>query len=635
MDSRKVAEELEKLAFDFVIKQRKIRFEDNGQDYSYSRKLDEKLHGREHELAIHIISPFHENCNNLELLRMQSMGRDELLVIMPSDDLLVRDLIMYRQTVKYIQHATSQQPKDAIKRIIAEKGQANQERYAEIKRKVNTLLGKSHLIISASDVDISSEDGQSKIIKGFQALIKRVYPNLAMLRDINYQEKDIPVILEKVQQDILAAGNLPETEQEMLSFINSNKRGGIRTTIKLLLEKFEHKPYGWYYSAILCTLANLCARGKIEVRVDGNIQEDAELAGALRNTHGHHNTVLEPQIEYSASQIRALKELHAEFFDTQPDASEANALGNETCTAMDELRQELEKLYTQHSTYPFLNQLKPAIDKLREYKGKPYNWFLTELKNDENELLDLKDDLIEPVRRFMAGSQKSIYDAAQTFVQDQKENFTYINGSESQAVVDALIDKDCFQGNRIQQLKGLLDTLKTQVEEQLNTEIDAAREAIENKRKLFCALEEFRKISEEQQQQLTQSFDLISTTIADQTLIALVRDKLRSFEDNKYSQLLAQLINLATPQEPGDDSHDDLQTGKNSDEKSHNEDSKEAGKVIPDPKPKPKVQIIPHSQIKVSFDKVLLVDEGDIDRYLTAMREALIAQINDGKKVQV
>lgn len=640
VDSRKVSEVLEKLVFDSVISQRKIRFEDNGQDYTYSRKLDDKLHGREYELAIHVFSPFHENCGNLKMLRMQSMGIDELRVIMPSDDVLVRDLIMHEQTVKYLRLAHSQQPKEAIQGILTEKARVNEKRYINLKQKVSTLLGKANLIISASDVEINSEDGQSKIIKGFQALINRVYPNLAMLRDITYQEQDIPVILESVQQNLLAAGSLPETEQEMLSFINSNKKQGVRTTVKLLLEKFERKPYGWYYAAILCTLASLCARGKIEVRIDGNIQEDSDLAAALRNTHGHNNVVLEPQIDFSASQIRALKEFHAEFFDTQPDASEAKALGNETSAAMDELRQELEKLYARGSEYPFLYQLKPVINKLSEYKGKPYTWFLTELTNDEDDLLDLKEDLIEPIRRFMAGSQKSIYDSAQAFTKSQEQNFSYIEGSETQVVLEALNDQDCFKGNRMQQLKGSLDALKARVDEQLNAEIDAARTAIEGKKSMFCALEEFGKITEEQQQQLTQAFNIASTSVANQTLIALVRDKLRSFEENEYSRLLEQLIALATPQESEESEEKQVDTEEvntGSQGSSHNEGSSETGKVkpAPKPKPKPKVQIIPSSQIKVSFDKPLLTDEGDVDRYVTSMREALIAQINDGKKVQV
>ena len=39
---------------------------------------------------------------------------------------------------------------------------------------------------------------------------------------------------------------------------------------------------------------------------------------ALRNAHGHGNVVLEPQVEFTASQVRALKEFFEDFFDAPP-----------------------------------------------------------------------------------------------------------------------------------------------------------------------------------------------------------------------------------------------------------------------------------------------------------------------------
>src|SRR3972149_7003588 len=103
VESSDVSEELAKIIFDLVIKNRKIRYEENGQDYPFTKKLDDKLMGRGQELAIHIISPFHENSGNEQILRMQSMGRDELVVIMPPDDRMILDLLMHKRTAKYIQ----------------------------------------------------------------------------------------------------------------------------------------------------------------------------------------------------------------------------------------------------------------------------------------------------------------------------------------------------------------------------------------------------------------------------------------------------------------------------------------------------------------------------------------------------
>ena len=74
VESATVADELAKFVFDLVLKDRKIRYDDNGQDYAFSRKLDDALFGREYEIGIHVISPFHEHAGNLPILRMQSMG---------------------------------------------------------------------------------------------------------------------------------------------------------------------------------------------------------------------------------------------------------------------------------------------------------------------------------------------------------------------------------------------------------------------------------------------------------------------------------------------------------------------------------------------------------------------------------
>ncbi|HNN29994.1 MAG TPA: BREX system P-loop protein BrxC, partial [Agitococcus sp.] len=96
VDINDVVNELQKIVFDQIIKQTKIRYS-NQQDYNFTRKMDDRLYSREYELAIHIISPFNENAANNTNLRMQSMGRDELRVIMPADARLMNDLLMYKR----------------------------------------------------------------------------------------------------------------------------------------------------------------------------------------------------------------------------------------------------------------------------------------------------------------------------------------------------------------------------------------------------------------------------------------------------------------------------------------------------------------------------------------------------------
>ena len=55
----------------------------------------------------------------------------------------------------------------------------------------------------------------------------------------------------------------------------------------------------------------------------------------------------------------------------------------------------------------------------------------------------------------------------------------------------------------------------------------------------------------------------------------------------------------------------------------------------PTPAPEPRIEYVPGSAVKVSFGKAWLADETDVDRYLEAMREALLEEIRKGKRIQV
>ena len=627
VESSDVAAELEKIVFDHVIKQRKIRYDENGQDYPFSRKLDDRLHGREYELAIHVISPFHENAESESILRMQSMGRDELLILMPADERLVRDILMYKRTEKYIRQNISITQQEAVKRILTDKGFQNRERYAELQQRVQSLMGKAKLFVAGGDIEIGSEDAQTRVLRGFHELISRAYPNLRMLRGITYTENDIAKCLKHSQQGLFGndATSLAESEQELLAFIQSNNRGGVRTTLKNLLEKFERKPYGWYYAAVLCTLANLCARGKVEVRTDGNLLEEDELERELRKTHGYGNVVLEPQVEFTASQVRALKEFFEDFFDAPPRASEAKALGKETGTALQDLMHQLTPLAAQASQYPFLNALTPVLEKLGELTGKPYTWYLTELTRQEDALLDMKESVIDPVRKFMSGPQKGIFDNARKFVQTQEPNFAYIEGDETAQVVASLTDPECFKGNRMQQVKTQVETLQEKVTAQIEAEIANAKETVAALKGRLCGMAEFDALNGDQQEQITRPFNEFNAAIERQKLIAVIRDTLRRFEESDYQRLLSQMTSWAQPAPAPEPAPQPGNTAR----------TDEGTKPTPPAKPEPRIEYVPSRSVKVSFDKAWLADETDVERYLESMREALLDEIRKGKRIQI
>ena len=81
--------------------------------------------------------------------------------------------------------------------------------------------------------------------------------------------------------------------------------------------------------------------------------------------------------------------------------------------------------------------------------------------------MELKEQLIDPVRKFMAGSQKDIFDQAREFVRAQEPNFPYLTSDDTAQVTGTLNDPECFRGNHIQQLKTQVEALQDKVTAQV------------------------------------------------------------------------------------------------------------------------------------------------------------------------
>lgn len=612
VEASDVADELKKLVFDLTLKP-KIRAETGSQDYPYSKKLDDRLHGREHELTIHVISPFHEHIENHTALQMQNMGRDELLVILPADDRLVRDLLMYKRTEKYVNQNLSLTQKEAVQRILMDKRFQSNEREVALQQLVKSLMAKARLYVAGTEVEIGSTDPQTRITQGFYELLSRTYPNLGMLRGKQYTENDIPQCLRRSEDSLAGTDviSLSEAEQEVLAHIQSNQRSGLRSTLKNLTERFERKPYGWSYAAVLCTLAYLCARGKVEVRSDGNLLEGTDLERGLRNSNAHGNLILEPQVEFSASQTRALKAFFEDFFDAPPKANEAKALGQETAVAFQNLAHELKPFLAQASQYPFLKALEPVLELLTALTGKPYQWFLTDLKRQENDLLDAKEKQLDPIRRFMSGPQKTIFSQAFQFVQSQASNFAYVEQADALTLQSLLQSLDIFKGQQLQQLMALHTGLQTQIQVKLKAEIEQAEATVDSLQNRLCEMPEFTDLSPEQQAEITQSFNKVKASITRFDVIPTIRDLPRRFEESEYQQLLNKLSRWT-----------------------QQKTKKPEGAGDKEPEP-PKIEYVSSRTLKVKFEKAWLADESDVDGYLASMRKALVAEIKQGKRIQI
>ena len=345
-------------------------------------------------------------------------------------------------------------------------------------------------------------------------------------------------------------------------------------------------------------------------------------------------------MEFTTGQTKKLKEFYSEYFDKVAHATEAKALAKETQVAFTKQKQELERLSVQVERYPFLRALNNVIADLSELANKPYQWFVTELVREEDKWLDdYKDDLVDPIVRFMKGGNKDKLDQARQLITEHSADLSYVQASEQQAIESALVDPKIYKGNAIQVLVKNMQSLQAKLDEAIAQEREAAIGKVTALEDKVHQYDGYLSLNDEQQSKVSEQFEQARQRIEGVTQIAVIRDNARNFEDQQYSNLLQQISDWnepapePTPPAPGP--NDDNSGAGNED------NGDDSGDKVPDskrptaPPPKPKAEIVGATELTVSFNKPLLENEDDISAYINSYKQALIDTVKQGKKVRV
>jgi hypothetical protein len=223
----------------------------------------------------------------------------------------------------------------------------------------------------------------------------------------------------------------------------------------------------------------------------------------------------------------------------------------------------------------------------------------------------------------MNGSQKDIYTDARKYIKDQEANFSYIETEEVQQINITLLDAECYKGNKIQGLKTLLDTLKGNVDKKISAIRTQTVNTIQSMQTRMQSMDDYAKLPDVRQNDLNKPYQDLVDHINQQPLIAVINDKMRHFEEDGYQKLLQQMVFWANPTQNENSCSDKTGSGD------AGTDS-DAGRVKEDA-----AIYVAAKKVPVDFNKAYLSNEEELDLYLAKLREALLDEINQGKKVTV
>jgi hypothetical protein len=518
--------------------------------------------------------------------------------VLPGDsERILADLRLQLKTEKYIKRAHGSSRTAIEQTILQAKGTQNAEREKEIVERLRSAVGRATLIHNAGILDVSATDPVGRIGDGFQRVIAATYTNLALLGGKTFSEQQLSTLVNPPDGGLIddVASLLTVPGEDVLGHLEMRGKRHEQVTMKHLLEKYTIKPYGWDQWSVAAAVAYLAGGSKIEITLNGKLLKRTEITGALRNTQSYPNMVIAPQRVFDQKTVSAFRKFVVDLTD-------------EGAIPKDPV--ELKGLAT-GSRYPFIEQLDEPIQMLDDMCDHPAEWFITDFPGAD-QLLDAKDNVIDPIKQFFNGAQRGIYDNATSFMQANQSNIGYLHAGASDAVALLLDDPQVFRGAKINQL----GTAVIALEEWIATVVDDQRaEAIEeiNARwEQVPASKAFLDASENAQRSVTSKAQAVIDRVRSEAQIPVIRNIAATFTDTTYPEILDELA-AAAPEPP---------VIPGPDEKS----------ILP-PAPAPPKQTIAIKRLALPGAGEVLENAEDVERYLGQLRQTLLATINDNKRI--
>lgn len=612
IDETQVSDLLCRILFTDVLKDPKIRYDENGQDYAYAKRLDEQLIGRDADVAINIITTEHHDHGDANTLAIRSFGKPELVVILPADTRLNDQARLHLKTQKYIQQNSGSG--DATRKVVLElRNQQNGLRRNEMQVLANDYLSKSPLYLNGKRLDTVGEgDPRNRFGKASQELIKFAFPSLHMLKG-TYDEETLKKALFDADDLLAGIDRVSEAEQEILTYVLRNQNNGERTSIEEILKAFGKRPYGWYPMAVLTLVARLFRMGKIELR--GPELLDARGAfDRLKNSRQHGSVRARMQEVIDPAHVSALKDFHRDFFDRTNAGTDARSVGTSTAEAMGAEAQLLAGLLDDVRLYAFLEPLRPVAVRVSALSVKDHVFLINHLADYRDELLTAKDDLLSPIKSFMHGAQRTAYDEAIKFLREEQANFTDLPPEEVQPLIDLAASTSPFRGNVLPNAKAAVAKLRTLLTELLKAEREAAGTVLTDHEARVRGVSEFASLDDAQQKRVLVATETARRAIQAARFVSGIRDRLQRYLNIDYPAQLELIAQLSAPPPP----------------------PRPPGPTDDPPPPRPpKVKVVPSAQLRTRCTLAVVANETDLKVWLDALHDAAKAELDKGHRISL
>ena len=628
-------------------------------DFRCELMIDGTAQGRPCPITLHVVTPLDDASLDAKILR-SSGEREQVRVILGDDSkVLIRDLAMVERTEKYLRlHSNEQGPR---KRIIDDKRGDLGIMQRELRAAVAKSVCSAVIAYNGSQLTTKkSEDASTIIMEALQTLIGRLYTNFSMVDGLSYTEKDLPAVLADATDPTpsldgtdSARTHLDLPAQDIFDYVAGQIQRNCTPTVRDVIQHYGDVPYGWPLADTQACLCYLYGTDRIRLVIDSNRVPPTDVVKYLTNQKIAENVRVQIPKRYDAEKLRELREFANEYLGLTADRLSGDAeemariIKNELAAQV----RILENLQAVNGQFAFVKQLTTPLEHAKAVAAMSEDWILESFPsrdevNNTDQLLDDKEDVIDPIRKVLNGVQRDVLANGLEWIKTNDSNFS-LTAPELQRERDGVRaiadDPLLFRGNKVNLFKTRLTELQQHLGELVDEERKRALEVVSTVRGSITSIDSYRNAREDAKQHALRSLDDAETRIRGAKYIADIRQTADTVRGSLYLTLVNQLdAAKARPEQPGRTEETDPRvTITPTPSGSHGTESDDSGDASVAPAPKHMLKSDPAAaepaartiRVRPPHPKPMLRTEDDVDEFLDAYRRELIAAIREGKRI--
>ncbi|MFX4301251.1 BREX system P-loop protein BrxC [Alicyclobacillus tolerans] len=484
-----VKKELADLIFDGLYEGNKYRYSSQ-YTFSFNQKMDEKNRGNQTSaIGINILSPLSEHYEKSDQeLMLMSSGSHEMILKLGANGAYTDEMEEVLKVKEYLRKKNPAQLPENIQIILTAKQGELRERQRRVREMLEDAIKDGEFFINGNKIEVKGSTVKDKINAAFHELVDNVYTKLGLVKRFLDSEKDLSSLLKGSTTQITLEGAKSNENalamKEVFDFITLQDDIKKQVRVKILLDRFSEKPYGWKPLDIAGLIAELLKEQRIRLRYNAEYlgPEDPTTLTALTKATEVDKVIVLKRVKVDDALLKTARNICKEVFNRTDVADDEDGLLKDIRQLIDDQVREIHELKSKYDgrKYPGLSLLDKGLEYFGEFtKGLDSVSFFTKLRDLEDNLLDWEED-VSYVKSFFQ-HQKDHFDKGLRAFERYTENEVYLAGMpiEDTAKKLQVILNDPVPYNRIKDIPELVNTIDVQIKAVLEEKKSAAKGTIQ------------------------------------------------------------------------------------------------------------------------------------------------------------